>query len=104
MTLHAFQKGRDLERLIHEHDVPFTAIIQAAMRKADSINGAKLRSVFPEVDEDLRIRYNSIGGLRLSDNPRCVLIGCAKWATQEVRWSGEMYCVCDEHAKGGDDA
>ena len=40
----------------------FYAIIQAAMRQADTDNLDKLKIVFPDVYVDLYNRYNSQGG------------------------------------------
>jgi len=44
------------------YDVPFSALIAAAMRKADSNNIEKLKSAWPEVFTDLQKRYNGPGG------------------------------------------
>ncbi len=43
-------------------DVPFAAIIAAAMRKADTDNLRALESAFPGIAKDLRARYNAPGG------------------------------------------
>jgi hypothetical protein len=40
----------------------FYALIQAAMRQADSNNREKLKEMFPEVWDDLVQRYNAPGG------------------------------------------
>lgn len=48
---------------IYALDAPFDAIIQAAMRQADSTNLAKLKVAWPEEWEDLQARYNAPGGL-----------------------------------------
>jgi hypothetical protein len=42
---------------------PFYAIIQAAMRQADSLNLITLQIAFPEVWGELQARYNAPGGL-----------------------------------------
>lgn len=44
-------------------DPPFYALIQAAMRKADTDNLEKLKSCWPEVWEELKARYDAPGGL-----------------------------------------
>ena len=54
-------------REIAAEDYPFYALIQAAMRKADSENLVKLQAAFPLVAQELRIRYNAPGGILLSD-------------------------------------
>ena len=51
---YAYQKARELEK----EDVPFYALILAAMRKADGDNTYKLRSQWPEVWQYLAHRYN----------------------------------------------
>ena len=43
-------------------DEPFYALIMAAMRKADTDNGEKLRNAWPEIWNELRARYNAPGG------------------------------------------
>ena len=57
-TLHDFQRGRALAL----QGEPFSAYIQAAMRKADTLNNVKLKEAFPEEWADLEARYNSPGG------------------------------------------
>lgn len=44
-------------------DPPFSALIMAAMRKADDINTAKLKAAWPETYAEIRERYNAPGGL-----------------------------------------
>ena len=58
MSLHGYIESLKLAA----EDYPFYALIMAAMRKADSDNTAKLRSVFPEVWDELQTRYNAPGG------------------------------------------
>ena len=48
-------------------DIPFDALIAAAMRKADSINSAKLESAFPETYRKLHERYNAPGEIIATD-------------------------------------
>lgn len=43
-------------------DVPFYALIMAAMDKADDKNQILLRQGFPQVWEELQMRYNLPGG------------------------------------------
>jgi hypothetical protein len=49
-------------KLLLLHDPPFYALIQAAMRKADSGNAVRLWRAFPEVWVELNARYNAPGG------------------------------------------
>lgn len=59
MDLYTYRAGLDVAAL----DAPFYALIQAAMRKADTINEYKLRAAWPEVWDDLQARYNAPGGI-----------------------------------------
>ena len=43
-------------------DFPFYALIMAAMRKADTPNQRKLKAAWPEVWDELAIRYYVPGG------------------------------------------
>lgn len=57
--LHAYRASQELAK----GDPPFSALIFAAMRKADSVNTAKLQLVFPELYQEMLERYNAPGGL-----------------------------------------
>jgi hypothetical protein len=50
------------------HNYPFYALIQAAMRQADTDNLELLKTAFPEVYAEFRARYNAPGG-RLAGDP-----------------------------------
>ena len=63
MSLHEYIRGRELAAA----DEPFYALIQAAMRRADSTNASKLRAAFPEVQVELERRYNAPLGLLPGD-------------------------------------
>ena len=58
MSFHEYIVSLRLSR----EDVPFYALIMAAMRKADSDNEYKLRTCFPDVWDELHARYHSPGG------------------------------------------
>jgi len=58
MSLYDYQKSI----LINSEDYPFYALIMVAMRKADDANLAKLHTVFPEIYNELKARYNAPGG------------------------------------------
>lgn len=58
MSLFDYEQGRDIAMQDH----PFYALIQAAMRQADTENYIKLRAEFPEVEEELRARYVAPNG------------------------------------------
>jgi hypothetical protein len=47
---------------INQEDYTFAALVMAAMRKADTMNGMLLAKVFPSIDAELRARYNAPGG------------------------------------------
>lgn len=48
-------------------DIPFYALVMAAMRRADSRNLVLLRSAFPDVYDELHARYNAPGGVLPTD-------------------------------------
>jgi len=52
---------------LHMKDIPFYALIMAAMRKADSDNIEKLKQAFPDIWAELQKRYNAPGGIIKSD-------------------------------------
>ena len=58
MSLCDYEKGREIGIM----DYPFYAIIQAAMRLADTENLAKLQHGWPEIWTELIDRYRSPGG------------------------------------------
>lgn len=66
MSRHEFDEGRR----IAANDPPFYAIIQAAMRRADTFNAARLRLMFPETWAELDARYNAPGGALPGDDER----------------------------------
>jgi hypothetical protein len=55
---------------IEDQGYPFYALIQAAMRKADSDNLEKLKEAFPEVWKEFLERYNNSGGLSNAEMSR----------------------------------
>lgn len=59
MSYHEYKMGQ----IISSEDYPFYALIQAAMRQADTDNTEKLRIAFPQVHEELTKRYNAPRGL-----------------------------------------
>lgn len=63
MSLHEYHASRELE----VEDVPFYALVMAAMRKADTENLEKLRAAWPEVWDELQRRYNAPGGMLPED-------------------------------------
>ena len=62
MSFHEYLVAARLRR----EDVPFYALIMAAMSKADPDNEYKLRTCFPRVWDELRERTRAPGG-RLKD-------------------------------------
>lgn len=63
MSLHEYEEGRD----IAVKDPPFYALIQAAMRMADSDNLEMLKGCWPEVWVELLARSNAPGGMLQSE-------------------------------------
>jgi hypothetical protein len=59
VSLHEYLAAKELRKL----DPPFYGLIMAAMWGADTYNVMKLRAAFPDVWEELNIRYNAPGGL-----------------------------------------
>jgi hypothetical protein len=57
----------EISKQIAADDPPFSALIMAAMRKADSRNLAWLKAAFPDTYDELQARYNAPGGLLPSD-------------------------------------
>jgi hypothetical protein len=53
---HEYQTALDL----HRDDVPFYALIAAAMLKADTFNTARLMSAWPEIYRAVDARYDGI--------------------------------------------
>jgi hypothetical protein len=50
-------------RELHRQDVPFYALIAAALWKADTGNAERLREAFPDTCATAQARYNAPGGL-----------------------------------------
>ena len=63
MSLYDYEVGLK----ISAKNYPFYALIQAAMRQTDSDNILKLKSVFPGIWKELQERYNSPGGILMSE-------------------------------------
>ena len=64
MSYYDYKKGQE----IAAQDHPFYALIQAAMRQADTDNLAKLGAMWPSVFDELQARYHAPGG-RLESDP-----------------------------------
>jgi hypothetical protein len=63
MSLHSYKVSQEISK----EDYPFSALIMAAMRKADSQNIVKLTLAFPEIWDELDERYWTPGGLIASE-------------------------------------
>jgi len=72
MSLHEFIHSQ----VLAERDVPFHALIMAAMRKADTGNIEKLKSCWPETWDELEKRYWSPGGLLPGERVPVALLVC----------------------------
>jgi len=57
----------NISQILAMADIPFDALIAAAMRKADSDNLRRLQMCFPATAADLQSRYNGPGGSVDSD-------------------------------------
>lgn len=56
------QYDYELGLRINAKNYPFYALIQAAMRQANSCNIEKLKEAFPDVWAELKAGYNALGG------------------------------------------
>jgi hypothetical protein len=65
MTMRDYELGQQIEMAGY----PFYAIIQAAMRRADTDNAFKLQQAFPHTWDELWKRYNAPGGRLKGDPP-----------------------------------
>jgi hypothetical protein len=63
MSLHEYKAARKLAG-----EVPFYALIMAAMRDADEVNLMKLREAWPDVFEEMQARYDAPAGLLVGEN------------------------------------
>ena len=63
MSLHDFRVSGELAT----SGVPFTALLLAAMQRANTTNLERLKQAFPEVHAELEKRFNSPGGLLPSE-------------------------------------
>ncbi len=70
MAAEAAVKGEEVEMSVYDYQVglrlakyPFYALVQAAMRKADSGNLERLQDAFPETWRELQTLYNTPGVL-----------------------------------------
>jgi hypothetical protein len=57
----------EISKTIAANGFPFYALVMAAMRQADTGNAILLAQAFPDVDAELRARYNAPGGVLPSD-------------------------------------
>lgn len=58
MSHHAYQQSKELM----SKDWDFSALVMAAMKKADPDNAIKLAFAFPKIWGELNDRYNAPGG------------------------------------------
>ena len=65
MSLYDYRMGQEIQGLGY----PFYALIQAAMRQADTDNLVLLQEAWPRQWEDLQMRYNAPGGILEGDDP-----------------------------------
>lgn len=57
----------EISKRLSAADLPFQALIAAAIRKADTEHLMALRRIFPELFDDLQKRYSAPGGLLPGD-------------------------------------
>lgn len=68
-TLHEYRQALDIHHGRHKGRPNFYALIMAAMLGADTENAMRLAGVFPEVREELQVRYDTPGGTLPSELP-----------------------------------
>ncbi len=66
MSLYDYRAAQEIVKA----DPPFYALIMAAMRKADTVNMAKLRAAFPDTYREVEARYNAPGAALPEDGAR----------------------------------
>ena len=66
VSLYDYQFSEELSK----RNPPFAALIMAALCKADAENTAKLRSTWPDICDEMQARYDSPGGVLVSDASR----------------------------------
>jgi hypothetical protein len=98
MSLHDYRIGADL----YAKHLPFYALIQAAMRRADSENVSKLKVAFPEVWAELYARYHAPGGC-ITDEERAALMEEIE-VDRRCRERGGDSTMADEKDPGEDKA
>lgn len=69
MSLHSYRVSFELS----SHEYPFYSLIMAAMRRADTDNIEKLKEAWPEVYDELMLRYWAPGGLLEGESDEQIL-------------------------------
>lgn len=65
MSMHSYLVSKQLT----DQDIPFEALIMAAMRRADYENARRLRDAFPLVWIEVHERYGAPGGWLPGERP-----------------------------------
>ena len=63
MSLYDYQQSKKVSL----DDPPFASLIMAALRKADTNNAEMLCGCWPEICDELKVRYNAPGGILPTD-------------------------------------
>lgn len=63
MSLYDYKISKQLAA----EDPPFAALIMAALRKADTSNAMLLQGAWPEICEEMQVRYDAPGGVLAND-------------------------------------
>ena len=79
MSQYSFEISR---RLLPE-DAPFSALIMAAMRKADTHNAAALRFAFPDIAREFYERFWCGGGLTVDEGGTLEAIPYDEYAAEQ---------------------
>ena len=63
MSLYDYNQSLEMK----DKDFSFSALIMAAIRKADSFNTEKLKNCWPELWDEMFKRYNAPGGVLVGE-------------------------------------
>lgn len=66
--LHAYEEYRRLREKVG--DPPISSLMMLVIRKADTVNTAKIKAMWPELYEEFFQRYNAPGGLLPGESER----------------------------------
>ncbi|PQM45704.1 hypothetical protein C1Y40_04148 [Mycobacterium talmoniae] len=78
MSLYDYRAAHELTKA----DPPFYALIMAAMRKADTVNLAKLRAAFPDTYREVEARWHPAERCRVGDRMTPLVLHRLRWRVE----------------------